>query len=56
MKEADEWETVFKTKHGLYEWLIMLFKLINAPNTFMLLMNHVSRVFIGKLLCILMTF
>jgi len=56
MKEADEWKNVFKTKHGLYEWLVILFELINAPNTFMLLMNHVSHAFIGKLLCILMTF
>jgi hypothetical protein len=49
--EGDKWKTAFRTKYGLYEYLVMAFGLTNAPASFQRWMNEILSEYLD-LFCI----
>ncbi|KAF8749465.1 hypothetical protein RHS01_09965 [Rhizoctonia solani] len=43
IKEGNEWKTAFRTKYGLFKYLVMPFGLSNAPAAFQHFMNDLFR-------------
>ena len=48
IKPGDEWKAAFHTNCGLFEPLIMFFRMTNSPTTFQTMMNKVFRTVIAK--------
>lgn len=46
--EGDEWKTAFRTRYGLYEWLVTPFGLTGAPATFQRYVNHTLREYLDE--------
>lgn len=43
MKEGNEWKAAFRTNRGLFEPLVMFFRLTNSPSTFQTMMNNIFQ-------------
>jgi hypothetical protein len=46
--EGDEWKTAFRTRFGLYEWLVTPFGMANSPSTFQRYINWTLREYLDE--------
>ena len=48
MAEGEEWKTAFRSRYGLFELLVMPFRLTSAPASFQTFINDVLRPFLDR--------
>ena len=48
IKKGDQWKTMFTSKYGTYEYLVMLFGICNKPATFQRWINRILPRFIDR--------
>lgn len=48
INEGDEWMTAFRTRYGLFEWMVTPFGLANAPSTFQKYINWALRDYLDE--------
>ena len=46
--EGDEWKTAFRTRFGLFEWLVTPFGMANSPSTFQRYINWALREYLDE--------
>lgn len=48
IQPGDEWKTAFRTRYGLFEWMVTPFGLANAPSNFQKYINWALRDFLDE--------
>ena len=48
IKQKNEWKTAFRTKYGIYEYLVMLFGLTNAPAIMQKVINRALQSYLDR--------
>jgi hypothetical protein len=56
IREGDEWKTAFSTTSGHYEYLVMLYGLMNAPSVVQAFVDEIFRDLHGQGVVVYMTF